>query len=200
MKTLITMAVALMLFHQTAFAGAVSGKIACPTSPDVIGKEGSNVMVWVEGMTDFEVPSERPKMSQKAAQFSPSFLVVVAGQEVDMPNDDAIAHNVFSFSEAKDFNLGIYPKGESKNVHFDKPGVVEIFCSMHRQMYAMVFVSPTPFYSKVSTDGKFKIEGLNAGSYKIKVWCKDFEIQEQTIEVADDQAAEANFELVPKKS
>src|SRR5262249_39814956 len=107
-----------------ASAGDIKGKVD--------GKAGSTVVVWVEGIRKPAVVKKRAAISQTGMRFSPSLLVVVAGQTVEMPNDDNVAHNVFSYSPAKKFNLGLYPKGESKTVTFDQPGLVDLFCSIHR--------------------------------------------------------------------
>ena len=46
-----------------------------------------------------------------------------------MPNDDVIFHSVFSYSTPNDFDLGLYPRGESRGERrFQYPGVVRICC------------------------------------------------------------------------
>jgi len=61
-------------------------------------------------------------------------LTINTGDSIKFLNEDPWLHNVFSLSPVKNFDLGSYPKGESKSVVFDKPGVVEIECSIHPQM------------------------------------------------------------------
>jgi plastocyanin len=43
-------------------------------------------------------------------------------------------------SDAKLFDLGSYPQGQSKPVTFDKPGTVEVECAIHPQMKITVEV------------------------------------------------------------
>src|SRR5579862_4964212 len=64
---------------------------------------------------------------QKDAAFTPHVLPILVGTTVDFPNHDEIFHNAFSFSEAKPFDLGLY-KDKTKQVTFDKPGRVDVFC------------------------------------------------------------------------
>jgi plastocyanin len=71
-------------------------------------------------------------MHQREARFAPPFLAIAAGQSVAMENDDAIYHNVFSFSKSNDFDLGLYPAGESRTVTFRYAGVVRTYCSILR--------------------------------------------------------------------
>ncbi len=67
-------------------------------------------------------------------------LTVKAGDTINFQNDDPFFHNVFCLSDLETFDLGSYPKGESKPVKFDKPGVVEVECAIHPQMYMEVTV------------------------------------------------------------
>lgn len=80
------------------------------------------------------------EVTQKDKKFSQSALTVKVGDVVNFKNDDAFAHNIFSLSDVKTFDLGSYPKGQSKPVTFDKPGTVEIECAIHPAMTVAVEV------------------------------------------------------------
>ena len=73
-------------------------------------------------------------ISQKGRAFSAKKLVVQPGDSVKFVNDDPFAHNVFSLSEAKSFDLGSYGQGGAKSVVLDKPGTVEVECAVHPDM------------------------------------------------------------------
>ena len=79
---------------------------------------------------------------QKDKAFSPVTLKVKVGDSVEFRNEDTIFHNVFSLSDVKSFDLGSYPKGQSRKVTFDKPGVVEVECAIHPQMHLKIEVAP----------------------------------------------------------
>ena len=58
------------------------------------------------------------RIKQEGAVFDPHVLPVVAGTTVEWPNNDQIFHNVFSMSEAKDFDLGPLqrqPRGQASH-------------------------------------------------------------------------------------
>ena len=105
-----------------ANAGTVSGKIrlahASSAGTNQPG-ENESVVIWLEGQDSGKPPENALKISQRNLQFSPDFLVAVKGQRIDMPNDDDVAHNVFSFTGMSQFNLGIYAKGEFRSVKLD---------------------------------------------------------------------------------
>ena len=73
-------------------------------------------------------------VSQKNRTFGPKKLVVKAGDRVTFVNEDPFAHNVFSLSDTKSFDLGSYGQGQGKSVVLDKAGVVEVECAVHPDM------------------------------------------------------------------
>jgi plastocyanin len=115
-------------------------------------------------------PTRAATMNQRDARFSPSFLVVAAGQPLHMANDDVIYHNVFSYSRPNDFDLGTYPAGESRTVTFLHPGVVRTYCSIHENMNGTIVVAPSRHYDVVDGSGRFLIGGVAAGRYRLHVW------------------------------
>jgi hypothetical protein len=111
-----------------------------------------------------------PKLTQHNARFEPEFLVVPVGGKVEMPNQDTIFHNVFSFSRPNEFDLGIYPSGESRSVVFRHAGLVRVYCSIHESMSAMVLVAPSPWFAIVSASGEYRIPDVPAGRYQLTAW------------------------------
>lgn len=79
-------------------------------------------------------------VSQKGKAFSVKKLTVSVGDSVRFVNDDPFAHNVFSLSDVKSFDLGSYGQGLAKSVVMDKPGVVDVECAVHPDMKMVVEV------------------------------------------------------------
>jgi plastocyanin len=79
-------------------------------------------------------------IDQKNKQFSKKAVKIKVGDVIEFRNSDPFSHNIFSLSDSKSFDLGSYPKGESKKVTFDKPGKVEVECSIHPGMQMVVEV------------------------------------------------------------
>lgn len=61
-------------------------------------------------------------------------LTIKVGDTVRFKNHDPFFHNIFSLSDIHTFDLGSFPKGESRTVIFDKKGAAEIECAIHPQM------------------------------------------------------------------
>lgn len=62
-------------------------------------------------------------------------LTINVGDVIRFKNEDPFFHNIFSLSDLRTFDLGSFPKGESKTITFDKPGLAEIECAIHPQMF-----------------------------------------------------------------
>jgi plastocyanin len=115
-------------------------------------------------------PPGRARLDQRNETFVPYVLAVTAGSTVDFPNNDRIYHNVFSLSKAKRFDLGRYPRGQSRSVRFDRPGVVRVFCEIHSHMSAFILVFAHRYFAVTDAEGRYRIEGVPAGSYTLAVW------------------------------
>jgi|HubBroStandDraft_4_1064222.scaffolds.fasta_scaffold260182_2 plastocyanin len=162
----------LLCLVPPAMAGSVAGKaVGWPPGDDGDLRPG---VVWLEGIEPGAGPSSAPRdnptMAQHAGQFVPSFLAVVVGQTVEMPNLDEVAHNMYSSSPAKSFNLGFYAKGQRRSVTFDRPGLVEVACSIHNFMRAKIMVVPNAFFSVIALDGSFHIANVPPGRYTLNFW------------------------------
>lgn len=73
-------------------------------------------------------------VSQKARAFSTKKLVVQQGDSVKFVNEDPFAHNVFSLSDIKSFDLGSHGQGTARSIVMDKPGTVDVECAVHPDM------------------------------------------------------------------
>jgi plastocyanin len=157
---------------------ALEGALLADVAPVVVYLDG------VEGPLQFEVPRRVPTVRQQQARFAPDFLVVTAGQTVSMPNDDAIYHNVFSYSKPNAFDLGVYPAGEARSVTLRHAGVVRTYCSIHESMTGTILVAPSPWHAIVSEAGRFELRGVPPGRYRLWVWSARLPHVSQLVEVS----------------
>lgn len=150
------------------------------------------VVVFVEGLVP-SAPAPRPsgrlEIVQRDENFSPALLVVPVGAEVRFPNDDPVFHNVFSYSRAARFDLGRYRRGESKTVVFERPGYIKVMCEIHKWMRAGVLVVENPYYAIVPEDGRFRIEGVPPGQYRLVAEDFDRRTRRVNLDVPDEGTA-----------
>ena len=125
------------------------------------------------GWTRTVAPHGAPRkavLSQRNLTFEPHVLAVRSGTTIELPNDDRVFHNVFSFHDGKRFDLGLYPVGTSKRLTFDRPGLSRIFCNIHPGMAAYVLAVDTPFFGVSDAQGRFSIPAVPPGVYTYHAW------------------------------
>jgi plastocyanin len=187
-RTLCSIAAAILVgMAGPAGAGTIKGLVTLEAPS---AKHGSSELqptlpaaVWIDGPSASALPKARPVLSQRNVQFSSPLLLVVVGQTVDMPNEDDVAHNVYSSSPAKLFNLGIYPKGGTRQVTFDQVGTVDVRCSIHRRMSARIVVVPNSYYALTAIGSRYQITNVPAGAYRLHAWAQGLPELEQWINV-----------------
>lgn len=119
--------------------------------------------------------SPHPRLAQKDQSFVPRVLAIAAGSSVDFPNLDPIYHNVFSVSPTRRFDLGKYPRGQSRTVAFPHPGLVNVYCDIHSDMAAFIQVLPNHAFVRPDADGRYAFPDLPPGRYVLRWWHPDFD-------------------------
>jgi plastocyanin len=168
-----------------ASAGEVRGRIGLGVQGVSLEDTGP-IVVYLESAgppLHFALPKRPLEIHQRDASFAPAFLVIAAGETVVMPNDDVIFHNVFSYSTPNDFDLGLYPRGDSRAKTFQYPGVVRIYCSIHESMSATIFVAPSIWHAIAGPHGEFAIPDVPAGKYRLRTWNRRLPPASQLVEV-----------------
>jgi plastocyanin len=154
----------------------------------------ATAVVYLEG--NFPAPTEKEtvRLEQRRFQFRPALLPVRAGTTVEFPNLDDDYHNVFSLSRPKRFDLGKYRKDEKPASQvFEKLGAVRLFCEIHEHMRATILVLDTPHFARTDKEGKYRLENIPPGSYKLKAWLDEKMIWEKPVEVADGKSLTVDF-------
>jgi plastocyanin len=116
------------------YAGRASSLPAPARSPRGLV---TDAVIYVEALPAGAGPPSHgptPQLAQRDQSFEPRVVVVAAGGTVGFPNFDPVYHNVFSVSPVRRFDLGKYPRGQSRSVMFPKPGLVNVFCDIHADM------------------------------------------------------------------
>lgn len=142
---------------------------------DPLAAERARVVIWLEGMRSNLIQPDAPqtvKIEQENRRFIPETVVIPVGGKVTFPNLDPIFHNVFSLSKPRTFDLGNYPKGETRTVTFPEPGIVYVNCHLHPNMTAVIVVAPSRWNTKADRDGSFTLKNVPPGEYTVVAWHK----------------------------
>ena len=162
--------VALLLTAEVATSAALSGRVELDERGKASAEVGAAIVYFVPDQRVGAAAPVRAEIMTRNRRFLPRTLAVPVGSSVRFPNDDAIQHNVFSVSPGNRFDLGRYGKGNGRAQTLGAPGVVRIFCNVHRDMAATVLVLDTPFVTQPDAAGRFAIEGVPPGAGTLHVW------------------------------
>ncbi|TMN78420.1 methylamine utilization protein [Pseudoalteromonas sp. S409] len=136
----------------------------------------ANAVVWLTSDVLSSQPSQADtlySMVQKDREFTPRILVVPQNAKVEFPNADSILHHVYSFSEAKTFELKLYKEQSKAPLVFDQTGVVELGCNIHDWMLGYIVVVDSPIFAITDNSGHVNLSA-EPGEYTLNVWHSGF--------------------------
>jgi plastocyanin len=162
---------------------------------DPLAAERARVVIYVDGPAH-ETATASATMRQANRRFDPDIAMIAMGGSVTFPNLDPIFHNVFSLSKPKSFDLGNYPKGDTRKVTFQKPGIVYVNCRLHPNMAGVIVVTPNQWYAKAGRDGQFALHDLPPGVYTVVAWHKVTGFLRKQVRVVEGRDSVVDF-LVP---
>jgi len=142
------------------------------------------------------LPAGRVRLDQRNQTFEPHLLAITVGTTVDFPNDDPMFHNVMSLARGNAFDLGRYPKGQSRAVRFDTPGIVPVVCDIHAHMSAYILVFSHPFFAITDAEGRYSIPRIPSGTYTLKVWSELGTAETRRITIVDGTTVDADFQVI----
>lgn len=186
--------------EPAAKRGIVKGTIT------LAGKPAADVVVSLEGVpaeiAKADLAAAKPKkavMDQREMKLVPYVLPVLIGTAVDFPNNDKNWHNIYSKSDAKKFDLGLYAPGKTRTVTFDKPGIVRILCNVHPNMEAFIVVKEHPYFTAADKSGNYRLNNVPLGRYRLQVWHPQLGTTETGVElVREGEVVDINFDLKKK--
>jgi plastocyanin len=165
------------------------------TKGGVLSTSPPLAVVYLEGA--FPAPAAAPtaQMAQRDMNFVPTLLAVQAGTRVEFPNFDDQYHNIFSYSPAKRFDLGRYRSDEKPvpYVVFDQAGLVVLRCDIHEHMRGIILVLATPYFVLTDPDGRYRLTGLPAGHYTLKVWLDSRTTLERPVDLENGVTLHLDF-------
>lgn len=195
------------LISIPAWSADISGKVELYEKKalgEVKAKTVTGVAVYLLPKDDAtkqkisDVPIKYQMLNQKGKEFIPKMLVIQQGAEVRFGNEDPWFHNIYSNNPK--FDLGRFPRGFWKKQVYENTGVFHVYCDIHPNMHAYVYVVDTPYYTKTKEDGSFILNNVLPGNYQIVAWQIRSAAQSQDITVKDENLEGIAFELYETKS
>jgi hypothetical protein len=154
----------------------------------------AEAVVWIDDITSgkaFDFPS--PVIDQKKCAFVPHVLVMKPG-ELKLGNTDLCMHNIHVVSYAnREVNKAIPPGAAAQEITLARSDRVTVRCDVHKWMSSYVVVAKNPYYALSGAGGKFRLEGVPAGHYHLKVWQETLGELDQEITVEAAKPTETSF-------
>jgi plastocyanin len=157
-----------------AWGASISGRVELTDAKLAKGqkKDESGVVVWLEPASG-AAPATEPTaatVSHKNKTFIPHVTAIRTGSKVIFPNLDPFFHNAFSSYDGQAFDVGLHPPGSKREVRFNRPGVVRLFCNIHPTMSAVIVVLNSPWFAVSNAQGNFRIDDVPAGDYRLRLF------------------------------
>ncbi|MDB6113149.1 MAG: hypothetical protein JWQ62_94 [Lacunisphaera sp.] len=207
-----------LLVAAAVHAGTITGTVTAQGAPEAADSSAGGAYqsrrykfaekVDYDHLTDFVVYIDEPVANvtppgttpvaittQKNALFDPHVLPIAVGTSVKWPNLDDIYHNVFSMSDAKQFDLGLYHREKEPVLTFDRIGRVDVFCAIHSQMHCIIMVLPNPFFAKADARRRYAIKDVPAGTYQLRAWHERLPSQVKEVVVPATGEVQVDFTL-----
>jgi plastocyanin len=160
------------------------GRHDAPSTPEV-----QNVVVYLkDAVFRGTLPVTKVEVRQQNETFVPHVIAITKGSSVDFPNNDPYFHNVFSLSSASQFNLGRYPRGQTRPWKFTRAGLVKVFCDIHSHMSASILVLDHPYFTIPAADGSYELTNVPSGQYTVVGWHERVGERAATVRVQAGQA------------
>ena len=165
----------------------------------------ANVFVYVKeglGERSFPAATNKATIDQEGCRYHPHVLAVMAGQPIEIKNDDNTTHNIHPTPAAetgnREWNESQPPKGAPLEKSFSRPEVMlPVKCNQHPWMKMYVNVVKSPFYAVTGTDGKFEIKGLPPGDYTLAFVHEKYPEQDMKVTLAAKDAKTVDVTFKP---
>jgi plastocyanin len=169
----------------------------------VAGSGGAleNVVVYVSAGAPEEsaAPSQQVQMVQKGCRFAPHVIAVLAGQGVEMVNQDTTSHNIHPLAtNNREWNK-IQPPGSAPlEETFARPEFIPVKCNIHPWMHSYIAVLKTSHFAVTGDNGAFNLGSLPPGKYTITAWHETLGTQTQEVTVTGSETVPVNFTFKAK--
>jgi plastocyanin len=138
-------------------------------------------------------------MDQRGCVFTPRVVLLPAGGTVNFLNSDRLLHNLHGRPKSNAPFNRTQPKGRTIPLAFAQPEIFSVDCDLHSWMKAWVVVAEHPYYALSDAEGRFTLDGLPPGRYKVRLWHETLGSLTREVEVPSSGRADLAVQMsLPK--
>lgn len=170
--------------------------------PATRGLEG--VVVSMEGVppSSEALAARDITLESSHCRFIPRVSATTIGSTIIFRNSDPILHNsqLLQPNNLLPIRMNVLQPSKVPDVSkvLTESGVFEVRCNIHPFMHASILVFDHPYFTVTDGTGDFKLQGIPAGIYKLRLWHENLGVTEKILTVGGDGATDLTIEL--KKS
>lgn len=174
--------------------------------PEVVtGEKGAlaDVVIYIkDGLSAdyaFTSPSTSVELDQKGCMYDPHVIAVMAGQNIEVKNNDQTTHNIHPMpKDNREWNKSQPPGAAPISDSFARAeNAIPVKCNVHPWMKSYIFVFKNPYYAVTTKDGKFELKNLPPGTYTLEAWQEKYGVVDQTVTVPAKGTATVAFTFKP---
>ena len=156
-----------------------------------------NVVIHIENIRSGKKPLESTVVIEdRHCHIIPHVQGGMVGGSYEIRNSDPVLHNPNLRLEGTTLvNVAMPAGGKNIKKTFSQGGIVDVKCNAHQFMQGWVFVADNPYYAVTDAEGNYRIFGIPAGRYKIKVWHEGLPGREIEVTIYPDKKTELSLEL-----
>jgi plastocyanin len=166
----------------------------------VVGEKGAlaNVVIYVKdglGNYVFDTPKEPVTLNQKGCMYDPHVIALMAGQTLEVKNDDQTTHNIHPMpKDNREWNKVQSPGAAPIDDSFARPeNAIPVKCNVHPWMKSYVFVFKNPYYAVTGKDGSFTLKNLPPGTYTVEAWQEKYGVVDQSVTIGPKESKTVSF-------
>lgn len=176
-----------------------------PDERILIGPQGQvgNAVVSLEGIEagkPIQI-SRRPALVNARCRFRPHVLSVSVGQKLEIVNGDPVLHNTHAKMDGVRtvFEVSLPVQNQKIPRLIREPGIMKVECDAgHEWMSAWILAFSHPYHAVTGEDGRFVIDQIPPGTYRVKAWHEELGSQVLETEIPPDGTAVLTFRALAR--
>jgi plastocyanin len=157
-----------------------------------------NVIVYVKeglGNRTFDTPKTPVTINQKGCTYTPHVVALMAGQTLDVKNDDKVTHNIHPVPKFnREWNKSQPPgSGDLEETFTREEVAIPVKCNVHPWMKSYIAVFKHPYFQVTGKSGSFDLKNLPPGTYTLEAWHEKYGSSDQTVTIGPKESKTVTF-------